>query len=454
MDSRATQVDDERAGILARVSRACVVRISSGPTFGEEVALASRPVLIGAGPDCSVVLDDAKVSRRHCELRLVEEGVEVRDCDSRNGTFVDGVRVSTAIAAIGATLKVGDTTLQLTNAEPLGIDPSTRDRFGGLIGRSAVMREIFAVLELVAPSEATVLLIGESGTGKELAARAVHDHSRRPGGPFVVFDCSSVKPELIESQLFGHVRGAFTGAAQARDGAFVRATGGTLFIDELGELPLDLQGRLLRALESRTVQALGSDSETSVDVRIVAATHRDLSAMVAQRTFRFDLYQRISVVQLQLPPLKARLDDIAPLVEHFYEGRKVSPGPIDGAGLAALQGRVWPGNVRELRNVLERAFVLSGETAPAFATLTPWLGRSNASSATQAPRPAELAGAFKEAKARSVEAFERSYLDALMRRFDGNISHAATFAELSRHHVRELLVKHGLYDGDGDGSDR
>ena len=452
MDSRATQIDERHAGTLARIVRSCVCRVTSGPAFGEEVTLASRPLVIGAGPDCGVVLDDPKVSRRHCELRLVEAGVEVRDCDSRNGTFVDGVRVATAIAAIGATLRIGDTTLQLTNVEPLGVAPSKRDRFGGLIGGSAVMREAIAVLELVAPTESTVLLIGESGTGKELAARAVHDHSSRASGPFVVFDCSAVKPELIESQLFGHVRGAFTGAAQARDGAFVRASGGTLFIDELGELPLDLQGRLLRALENHTVQALGSDVETSVDVRVVAATHRQLAAMVEQRAFRFDLYQRLSVVQVQLPPLKARLDDIAPLVEHFYEGRKVAPGPIDGAGLAALQARTWQGNVRELRNVLERAFVLSGESAPPFASLTPWLGRGTTTGA--ASQATDLTGTFKEAKARSIERFEKSYLEGLMERFHGNISHAAAFAELSRHHLRELLVKHGLYDGDGESSDR
>lgn len=447
MDHRATQVDDEsRARLLARMSTTCVCRVTSGAAFGEEAAIGSRPLVVGAGAECQLVVDDGKVSRKHFELRLAENGVEVRDCGSRNGTFIDGVRVTTALAAIGATLRAGDTTMQIIAAEPLGVTPSNRERFGGLIGRSAVMREIFAVLELASPTEATVLLVGESGTGKELVARAVHDHSARAAGPFVVFDCSAVKAELIESQLFGHKRGAFTGAAHDREGAFVRASGGTLFIDELGELPLDLQGRLLRALENRTVQPLGSDDDTSVDVRIVAATHRDLSAMVAARTFRFDLYQRLSVVQLQLPPLRARLDDIAPLVEHFYEGRKAEPGPIDGAGLAALQGRTWQGNVRELRNALERAFVLSGEAAPTFATLTPWLGRAPLGALPTASN--DLAGTFKEAKARSVEVFEKRYLEVLMKRFNDNISHAAAEAELSRHHLRELLIKHGLYAGD------
>jgi DNA-binding NtrC family response regulator len=294
------------------------------------------------------------------------------------------------------------------------------------------------VLELASPTDATVLLQGESGTGKELAARALHDHSPRADGPFVVLDCSATHAQLIESQLFGHVRGAFTGAVTERKGAFLEANGGTLFLDEIGELPLEAQAKLLRALEARTIIPLGSDRPVQVDVRMVAATHRDLASMVDQGSYRFDLFHRLSVVHVALPPLRERLEDLPVLIRNFYEGRGVDPGPIEGPALAKLHAHKWPGNVRELRNVLERSFVLGG-SGP-FAQLDLWVSGTEATPSA----PVDISLTFKEAKQKLIEAFERQYLAALMERYHDNISAAADHADINRRHLRKLLEERGL----------
>ncbi len=449
--------------------RSCLCRVTSGDRVIEEIALGARPIQIGAARECDLVLSDPQVSRRHAELQLCPEGVRVRDHESTNGTFWQGTRITEAVVPIGAAVRVGGTTLRFLAADAPSVPPSERRRFGGMVGQSLAMRELFAVLELAAPSEATVLVEGESGTGKELAARALHDHSPRARVPLVVVDCSAVSESLLDSQLFGHVRGAFTGAQTDRKGAFVEASGGTVFLDEIGELPLPAQAKLLRVLEARTVQPVGSDRPVAVDTRVVAATHRDLPRMVEEKQFRFDLYYRLAVVHVAIPPLRDRLDDLPELVAHFYEGRGVDPGPIAGENLARLQRYSWPGNVRELRNQLERAWTMAGPGGARFADLALWLGsagpaglaaRGLAVDALAPGLPAPPSAAvdlaidasrpFKEAKERWLEVFERRYLEQVFADAERNISRASVRAGINRRHFRNLLRKHGIIDGDGE----
>jgi DNA-binding NtrC family response regulator len=311
------------------------------------------------------------------------------------------------------------------------------------------MRELFAVLEMAAPTDATVLIEGESGTGKELAARAIHESSGRAGGSFVVVDCSAISENLIDSHLFGHVRGAFTGADRDRRGAFVEASGGTLFLDELGELPLAAQAKLLRVLEAQTVQPVGADRPLSVDTRVVAATHRDLARMVAAKEFRFDLFYRLAVVHVALPPLRERLEDLPHLIATFYRARGAEPGPIDSDNLDRMRRHAWPGNVRELRNVLERAWALSGAGAR-FRDLRLWL---DPSAAPQLTEVVDIALPFKDAKERWNDHFERRYVAMVFARAASNVTRAAEHAGLSRRHFRELLYKHGIVERPADDSE-
>jgi DNA-binding NtrC family response regulator len=416
------------------------------------VQLGARPITIGAHAACELVVTDAQASRRHAELAATPEGVRVRDLGSTNGTWYQGTRVADVIVPAGATIKCGETAVRITAGEVPSLPPSPRERFGEMAGASLAMRELFAVLEAASPSDATVLIEGESGTGKELAARAIHLASARAAGPFVVVDCGAIAESLIDSHLFGHVRGAFTGADRERKGAFVEASGGTLFLDELGELPLAIQAKLLRALEAQTVQPLGADRPIAVDTRVVAATHRDLADMVAEKTFRFDLFYRLAVVHVALPPLRERLDDLPALIATLYARRGLAPGPIDGDNLATLRQYAWPGNVRELRNALERAWALAGART-AFRELRLWLEPGGAVADSEPNVDTSLE--FKEAKERWVEQFERRYVARVFDAADRNVTRAAGHAGLSRRHFRELLYKHGIVarpasEGDAD----
>jgi DNA-binding NtrC family response regulator len=311
-----------------------------------------------------------------------------------------------------------------------------------MAGHSVAMRELFAVLEMASPSDATVLIEGESGTGKELAAQAIHDASARAQGPFVVVDCSSIAESLIDSHLFGHVRGAFTGADRDRKGAFAEATGGTLILDELGELPLSVQARLLRVLEAQTVQPVGADRPIKVDTRVVAATHRDLQRMVAAKEFRFDLFYRLAVVHVALPPVRDRLEDLPHLIATFYRRKGLEPGPIDGDNLDKLRRYAWPGNVRELRNVLERAWALSPTSK--FTGLKLWIDPSAA--APQMQEVIDTSLPFKDAKERWNDHFEKRYVSLVFASNSNNVTRAAEHAGLSRRHFRELLYKHGIVE--------
>src|SRR5262245_38572944 len=318
---------------LARSSR---LRVIDGPDAGLEADLPPIGAVLGAERGSDVVLTDPSVSRRHCSVVPTATGFAITDLGSRNGTTIDGVAITKVTAPPGVALRLGKTLVQLLPAdEPVAIPPSASDQFGAMYGDSAAMRQVFAVLERAAKSDAPILFLGESGTGKELAARAVHDASPRKDGPFVVFDCGASTDTLIESDLFGHTKGAFTGAAADRQGAFAAAHGGTLFLDEIGDLPVALQPKLLRMLEAGEVLPLGGRKSEKYDVRIVAATHRDVFGEVARGGFRGDLYYRLAVVEAHVPPLRQRTGDLPKLVAMFLEraGATHLAGQVGGEAL-------------------------------------------------------------------------------------------------------------------------
>jgi DNA-binding NtrC family response regulator len=420
----------------------CQLVVVDGPDMGRAVALGDAPVTVGSDRGCTLALRDTGVSRQHLRV-TAEPGGEylVTDLGSTNGTRFAGARVTSARVGPGATLQVGRTSLRV-QPEPHGlqIEPSRAHRLGELVGASLVMREVFAVLELAAASDVTVLLEGETGTGKELAARAVHEASARRRGPFVAVDCGALPAGLVESELLGHVKGAFTGAQQARRGAFARADGGTLFLDELDALPLELQPRLLRALETRSVRPVGGDAEQAVDVRVIAAAQRDLAGAVARGDLRPDLYYRLGVVRVALPPLRERREDIEPIVAALLARRGLSPDGVHGPALARLTAHPWPGNVRELRNAVDRAIALS-PGARGFADLR-WQVPGDMSEGTSPD--VRLDQPYAAAKQAVLHAFERRYLRALLDRVGVNLSAAARAAELDRKHLRALLRKHDL----------
>ena len=421
--------------------------VIQGPDRGEQVALASGTITFGSGPACDLVLADRTVSRKHAEATLDGERAVVRDLGSTNGSFIHGTRFKEVALNFGDEVKLGKSVLKfLPEEEAVRPAEAAVESFGQLHGGDPKMRRLFSLLQDIAPTEATVLIEGETGTGKELVAEELHEHSSRAGGPFVVFDCGAVPHELVESALFGHIKGAFTGADRDRRGAFAEAHGGTIFLDEIGELDLDLQPALLRALDKRAVRRVGSNTYEKVDVRVVAATNRNLREQVGKKQFREDLYYRLAVIRVQLPSLRERGRDIDLLarlfVKKFGAGKALDLGEAD---LARLRAHGWPGNVRELRNVIERACVLAKGKTPAFdEALGEELGTPAIGIRTDLP--------FKEAKGQLVERFEREYIVDLMKRHRMNLSAASREAQIDRKHLRELLRKYGL-DPRGDRDD-
>jgi len=420
------------------------VVVVAGPSRGRRLALRQGEYRIGKGPDCDLVLEDNAVSRAHLELSLDGDAVVVRDLGSRNGSFYRGARFDSIRVGPGAVLVVGRSELRIEETTPAHSALVSTDRFGDLVGAAPAMQRLYELLQRVSPTDASVLIQGETGTGKELVARALHQGSSRRRGPFVVCDLGGVVSSLIESELFGHVRGAFTGADIERAGAFEAAQGGTVFLDEVGELDLAAQPRLLRALENREVKRVGASGWTPVDVRVVAATNRDLAADVSAGSFREDLYHRLAVVVIDLPPLRARREDIPLLVDHFLGeaaaagGRR--PPEIPEETMEALIAYDWPGNVRELRNVLERALAISAHAPSVDSTI---LGLSQ-SAPPASPPAADASIPFHEAKERLVDAWEREYVQALLDRCAGNVSAAARQGGLNRAYLHRLLKKHGL----------
>ncbi len=437
--------------------RRVLLRVKEGPDRGAQVQVARSRITVGRSAVNDLTLADTSVSGTHCELILGERGVVLRDLDSTNGTRVNGVRVSEAWVEPGAVLSLGKTEIVLLSADEVQVPISGADQFGALFGTSPAMREVFAVLERVAPTEMSVLVGGETGTGKELVARALHDESRRQRGPFVVLDCGSLPRELAEAAILGHKKGSFTGAVSDRAGCFEEAHGGTLFLDEIGELPIELQPKLLRVLDRREVQRIGDSQVRRVDVRVVAATHRDLRKMVGLTQFREDLYFRLSVMTVDLPPLRERRDDVAGLAEKFLGDFARTYGHAPGlseAAEAALMAESWPGNVRQLKNTIERAAHLAqaGVIEPADLHLGKRDDRRPPSHRTaqdsgefQAIDGQFFELPFKDAKQSMVDAFERRYFARLLERTDGNLSRASAEAGITRYYLRELLKRLGMH---------
>jgi len=423
-------------------------------------------ITIGSAPENDLVIEDSRVSREHCRIVHEPYGYLVVDLGSTNGTSVNRVRVREAYVKSGTTVTVGGVDVRFqTFGERVELTPSTRDSFGSVVGRSRKMREVFAILERIAPTSATVVLEGETGSGKEVVARALHQKSLRAGEPFVVFDCGAVPKDLIESELFGHEKGSFTGAVQSRAGLFEVAHGGTLFLDEIGELSLELQPKLLRALEHREIKRVGSNRPIKVDVRLIAATNRNLEAEVRNGRFREDLYYRLSVVRIPLPSLKDRREDVPLLARHFLRQAPFNRGP-DGEprikgfseeALVSLMEYHWPGNVRELLNVVERATSFADGDMVEIDDLPPHVldpgrrGNRRAADKTE-PLPASRHHrTFKEAKEACIERFEHDYLSALLQRHRMSLSAAAREADIDRKHLRKLVRKYGLVPASGGG---
>ncbi len=396
------------------------------------------PVVVGRDPGAQIVVEDPEVSAAHVELRAVDQGVRVRDLGSTNGTFVGPFRVTEGIVRTPTAVTVGRTVIVVEPSAEHRVDVGWSDGFGPLVGRSPRMRRVFSVLERIAPTPLSVLILGETGTGKEVVAKAIHEASPRKDKPFVVVDCGSIPPTLAESILFGHEKGAFTGADQRRKGALADADGGTLFLDELGELPLDLQPKLLRALSERQVKRVGGSAFEPIDVRVLAATRRDISAEMNAGRFRSDLYFRIAQVRIELPALRERPGDIELLVDSVCKkaGKPEHAPAVVGWINQNLAAHDWPGNVRELVNVASVAAMLADSPGAIDDVLA--LARDQGDPA-RAPITA-----FAEAKRVALLDFERTYFQALSDAAGGNVSEMARQSGMERHHVRAYLRKHKI----------
>jgi DNA-binding NtrC family response regulator len=423
------------------------VQVVGGPDEGKQVESSAETVAVGTAAGNALQLTDATVSRYHLELTRRTDRIEVVDLGSTNGTCVGPVYVQRGWVLPGAQVQLGRTTLRVADGGTATLELLADDTLGALRGGTPSMRRLFSKIQRVALSDVSVLLVGESGTGKELIAQALHELGPRASKPFVTVDCGSLSPGLVASELFGHERGAFTGAEKRHLGAFERAHGGTLFLDELGELPAALQANLLGALERRRFRRVGGTEEISIDVRVVSATHRDLRAEVNANRFRLDLYYRLAVVRLDIPPLRERADDIPLLAEQFLR-EAGSPATLSSVlsreALASLLSHSWPGNVRELRNYVE-ALVATGE----LPSLEPQRSGVGPIEELAAPPQSAAQGSlahleYSKARKQVLDDFEKKYLAALLQAADGNVSHAARLAKMDRSHLTEMLRRHQL----------
>jgi transcriptional regulator with PAS, ATPase and Fis domain len=411
------------------------LNVVAGPARGQKLVLKSGAAKVGSAPGNDLHVQDRTVSRVHCEVRVRPDGVTVRDLGSTNGTVVDGVRLRDADVPAGTNLRLGDTVIRVdVGDEPIVLEVSDRTSFGELVGQSIEMRRLYAILERVALTDATVLVLGETGTGKDVVARSIHAASPRANGPFVTVDCGAIPENLIESELFGHARGSFSGAIADRKGVFEEANGGTLFLDEIGEMPMSMQPKLLRAIERRAVRRVGTNVERPVDVRIVAATNRTLANSVNDGTFREDLYYRLAVVEALLPPLRARREDIPLLAQHFHSRVLGRTGELPQEFVAMLLQRSWQGNVRELRNFIERSVSLGWIDAPRRPSVPPPSVGPNV--------PLDLP--LKEARTAWIESFETVYVRAMLEKTGGNVTHAAERAGVSRRFLQRLMARLGM----------
>lgn len=424
-DGRTDTLDPS---LLSATPRPIRVAVVAGPDLGKSIEVRDGSVLVGTHPDCQLQLTDSGVSRRHLMLELTGARVKVIDQGSKNGTRYQGAKFTRLDVPVGATLELGNSSLALLPLLKPGA-LSDRPTLGGILGRSPVMRRLFAQLEAVGPTDASTLLVGETGSGKELAARTLHDLGPRAQKPFVVVDCGSLTGSLVNSVLFGHVRGAFTGAVKDAMGLIESAHGGTLFFDEIASLPLELQPALLRVLESGTYQRVGEGKVREADFRVIASTTRDLQHEANSGRFRSDLYFRLASIVLDVPALRDRLDDIPLLARHFAT-QAGAKAPLSASAIGGLAAWRWPGNVRELKNAVERAVTL-GE-AP-----------------VGGDRPSDVKSEdFHQARNQALAAFEKSYLESLLTKHKGSASAVAREAGIARSYLYRLLEQHGLTPDD------
>ena len=436
------------------------VRVLSGPDAGTEAHAVDGRMTVGTAQDATLRISDRTVSRYHLELESSTDGIAARDLGSKNGTWLDSVLVREIVFSGPTELRIGDSRVRVgIGSEKTSVPRSERMSFGRLLGGSPAMRAVYAALEHAAPTQVSVLLLGESGTGKELAARALHDASKRASGPFEVVDCGGLSPTLVESELFGHVRGAFTGADRDRIGAFERADGGTLFLDELGELPLEVQPKLLRALGEREIRPVGGVRARRADVRIVAATNRDLRRAVNEGSFRDDLYYRLAVIGIRMPPLRERLEDLPVLLSALLLSTEAELGVTSSLGAQGARDRElshdsperlvqvlrvlrdhgvdldemhrhrWPGNVRELRNWIQHLIVL--RSPPPIESEEENAGFRSG-------------GAEHLSLHEACERFERAYVKRCLEESGGNVSTGAARAGVNRATMYRLIQRFGL----------
>jgi two-component system, NtrC family, response regulator HydG len=426
-----------------------VLRVAAGPDTGAQLEIPpSHPsrVLVGQSPSADLPLRDREVSRRHLGLDVADGRLRLSDLGSKNGTRVNGVTVVEALLDGGERVDIGATTITVQRAEhAVEVPLSSATGFGRLVGASPAMRRLYPLCERLAAATVPVVIEGETGTGKEVLAESLHEMGPRAGGPFAVFDCTAVPPNLVESALFGHERGAFTGATEARRGVFEEAHGGTLLIDEIGDLDIELQAKLLRALERSEVRRIGGKAWIRAEVRVLAATRRNLDQEVAAGRFRDDLFYRLAVARIELPPLRHRTGDVELLARTFWKRMASANDPIPEDFVVRLTSYSWPGNVRELHNAVARRVAL-GDLGDLYAAGTPGSASSApASSSAAAVDPiAAVLGEnlpFPRAKEKIVEAFERRYVEDVLRRHGGNVARAAAASGIARRYFQIIQAR-------------
>jgi DNA-binding NtrC family response regulator len=426
--------------------RKCRLGVTHGPDVGREVVSDKERIRVGAHSTNDLILvEDRTASRHHFEIQYSERGYLIIDLNSTNGTWLDGRRIERAYLSQGSQIRAGQTTLTFAPInEEVTVEPDRDGELCDMVGQSVKMRQIFGLIRKIAPMDVSVVIQGETGTGKELVARAIHELSGRKLGPMVVLDCGAIPPNLIESELFGHEKGSFTGAIASRPGAFERANGGTIFLDELGELRTDLQPKLLRVLENREVRRVGGNEVQEIDVRVVAATNRDLVKEIQAGNFREDLFFRLSVITIQLPALRQRREDIPHIIRKELNAPEVlsrhGKKTISAPAMNVLMQYAWPGNIRELMNVISHILTFSeGELIEIHHLPARVQGEQK-----EQPLPFNEHLSFKDAKEQLLENFEKEYIGQVLRRCDGNISRAARESGLHRKSIERLVKKYAL----------
>ncbi len=443
-DEELTTQLAQRGALPSASSTTWILEILDGPDRGKRFQIddvVTRRVLIGQSPACDIPLVDRSASRRHAAVEGSTDGVRIVDLGSRNGTFIGEIRVRDAWIRPGEIVRLGDTRIRFdTDGAVHTVPTSSEGCFARVIGISPEMRALYPIFERVANADVAVLIEGETGTGKEVLAESLHDRSARRGGPFMVMDCTTISPTLLEGELFGHERGAFTGAVSTRHGLFEEANGGTLFIDEIGDLDLALQAKLLRALEKKEIRRVGGTQMIRLDVRVIAATRRDLDREVSARRFRDDLYYRLAVARLDLPALRRRQGDIAFLTRFFWSRLGGNEADLSPDVVQRFESYDWPGNIRELANAVARQLAL-GDFEPAM----------HGHPSTVPPSPVQ-ADAIEEiirsgqpmttARQKVIDEFERRYTSYMLAQHGGNVTRAAAASGIGRRYFQMVRAKH------------